>query len=255
MVGEGDGLAVEVGGGVVRGVPSVGDRDVPECLGGEVVGVQVALGGHGHPGGGGQQPPGQRPTERCPLRRGLPLLDPGPEAAPGTLVEGAVADDDLCNPRGDGEGGLLDGGAGRAASVVDTGEEGQVPDAGRLGDGDLGAGVHGEGDHAVDIGGGESGVVEGGVHGLDGELELAAAGVLGELGRSDAGDGGAAAELVAGADAHAGTSAVTVPVTWWPIPFTPTTRISMVVPEAVVPGTVAPETAVTVPVRVIVSPG
>ena len=77
-----------------------------------------------------------RPIERRALRRGFALLDAGAEAASGPFVEGAVADHHLGDPGGDGEGGLLDGGAGGAAAVVDAGEEGEVSHAGRLGDGD-----------------------------------------------------------------------------------------------------------------------
>lgn len=248
MVGEGDGLVVEVRGRVAGCVAAVGDRDRAEGVRGQPVGVQIALGGHGDPGGRGEQAEGEVPAERRALGGGLALLDAGAEAAAGALVERAVADDDFGDPGGDRQRRLLDGRAGRAAPVVDPREEGQLADAGRLGDGDLGVGVHGEGDQAVDVRGGQPGVVQGGTYRLDGERQFAAAGVLGELGRADSGDGGPAAEGIGAVDAHAvpsGRPTVTVPVTWWPRPFAPTTRTTAV-PSV---------TSVTVPLNTIVSPG
>ena len=53
---------------------------------------------------------------------------------------------------------------------------------------DLGVVVHGEGDHAVDVGRRDAGVVERGLHRFDRETQLAAPRVLRELGRTDAGD-------------------------------------------------------------------
>src|SRR5262249_5424089 len=50
--------------------------------------------------------------------------------------------------------------------------------------------VEREGDHAVDVGRRDPGVVERGLHALGGELELAASGVLRELGLADARDRG-----------------------------------------------------------------
>ena len=86
------------------------------------------------------------------------------------------------------DGRLLDRRARRAAAVVDLGEELQIPDAGGPRDGDLGVGVHREGDHAVDVTGCQTGVVERVQDGLGGEPKLAAAGVLREVGGADADD-------------------------------------------------------------------
>src|SRR3954463_2565833 len=58
------------------------------------------------------------------------------------------------------DGRLLNRGAGRAAAVMDLGEELQLADAGRPRDRDLGIGVHGEGHHAVDIGRCQTRIVE-----------------------------------------------------------------------------------------------
>jgi len=78
---------------------------------------------------------------------------------------------------------------GGAAAVVDLGEELQLPDARGTRDGDLGIGVHREGHHAIDIVRPQAGVVDRGLDCLAGELELAAAGLLRELGLADSGDG------------------------------------------------------------------
>ena len=82
------------------------------------------------------------------LGSGGPALDAGAEAAPGALVEGAVADHDVGHARGHGQRRLLDGRARRAAAVVDAAEEGQLADAETAGDVDVGVGVGAEGDHA-----------------------------------------------------------------------------------------------------------
>ena len=105
---------------------------------------------------------------------------------------------------------MFRGAGGRSAPVRDAGEEGQVTDADVAGDVDLGARLGGEGDHAVDVGGLESGVGDRGGHCLAGELELAATGRLGELGRADADDRGRPREA-----AHSCTS--TRPDTCTPI--------------------------------------
>src|SRR6185312_16724764 len=104
-------------------------------------------------------------------------------------------------------------------------------DAELAGDGDLGVAVHGEGDQAVYVGRGERGVVQRGPHCLGGEAQLAAPGVLGELGRPDAGDGGTGCGT--GSGRH--RAILTVAVTWSP-------RLHR------------PVTATTCPLRVSVSP-
>ena len=71
---------------------------------------------------------------------------------------------------------------------------------------------------------------------LDGELELGAAGLLGELGGADAGDRGLRRE-----SAH--TATLTVPVTWSPSETRPTTSI-VAIPSS---------TEATVPLKVSVS--
>ena len=78
---------------------------------------------------------------------------------------------------------MLHGRAGGAAAVADLAEEAQPRDAELAGHGDLRVAVHGEGDQAVHVGRAQRGVVQRGPHRLGGEPELAAPGVLGELGR------------------------------------------------------------------------
>jgi hypothetical protein len=72
--------------------------------------------------------------------------------------------------------------------MMDLGEELQLPDAGGTCDGHLGIGVHREGDHAVHVTRCETGIVERVQDGLGRESKLAAAGVLGEVRRTDADD-------------------------------------------------------------------
>jgi hypothetical protein len=86
---------------------------------------------------------------------------------------------------------VLHGRARGAAAVADLAEEAKTRDAELAGHRDLGVAVHGEGDQAVHVGRGETGVVQRGPHRLGGEPQLAAPRVLGELGRTDAGDSGA----------------------------------------------------------------
>src|SRR5262249_31220519 len=59
------------------------------------------------------------------------------------------------------------------------------------------AGVHGEGDEAVDVARLEAGIVERRLDGFAGEAQLAAARRLRELGLPDAGDGGAVSQCAA----------------------------------------------------------
>ena len=87
------------------------------------------------------------------------------------------------------------------------------------GDLDLGVRLRAEAGEAVDLAGGDAGVVERGDDGLAGQAHLAPAGILGELGGTDADDGGLAAELVAPGHRAisrvvAASATVTVPVTW-----------------------------------------
>lgn len=157
-------------------MPPVRHRDRAEGVRAEPVGVQVAL---------GRARASQDAGASSPYDIVQPMATPsadgqsGAEAVAGALVEDPVADDDLGHPDGDGHSGLLHGRAGRAACVVDPREEAQLSDAGRLGDGDLGAGVLGEGDQSVHILWTETGVVQRGPDVLGGESQLATAGVLG----------------------------------------------------------------------------
>src|SRR5215468_8356244 len=72
--------------------------------------------------------------------------------------------------------------------MVHAREERQVADADVSSDLDFVAGVHREGDHAVDIAGLQPGVVDCSFDRLASELELTASGLLRELGLADSGD-------------------------------------------------------------------
>jgi len=226
---QGDGLPVEPGRGVRGRVPAVRHRDVAEGLAGGAELVEVALGEHGHPGGGRQQAEGRVPAEVGALGggRGGPALHAGAEAVRGALVHGPVADHHLGHARGHGHGRLQDRRAGRAASVVDAAEEGELAPAEAALHLDLGIVVHGEGGHPVDVAGREAGVVEGGLHRLHRQAQLAAPGVLGELRGANPGNGGPIPQP-AGHRAHPppGSATRTVPVTWSPRLFAPRTSTS-----------------------------
>ena len=188
VVLEGDRLLVEPGLRVGGGVLAVGHRHPAQVLGGGPGHVQVALGGHGHPLGRGQQPDRRVPGEVGRLGVGDrgPVLHPGAEPVARPLVEGPVADDDIGHARLDGHGRLLDGAAPGAAAVVDAAEEGQLAHAQAAGDLDLRVGVRAEGDQPVHLGRLDAGVAQGEVDRLDGQPQLAATRLLGELGGPDA---------------------------------------------------------------------
>ena len=246
VVLEGDRLLVEEGLRVGGGVVPVGDGDPTEVLAGGPGLVHVPPAEHGHPLRGGEQAERGVPGEVGRLRvgRGRAVLDARAEAMAGALVEGPVDDDHVGDALGDRHGRLLDRAARRAATVVDPGEELEVADAGQAGDLDLRVGVGGEGDHAVDVGRLDAGVLEGKDRGLAGQLHLRAPRGLGELRGADPGDRGRPDEPHIAA--HGSTSS-TLPVTWAPIALAPTRPIVTVL--------VASSLASTEPVKVIVSPG
>ena len=76
----------------------------------------------------------------------------------------------------------------------DAGEECQVADSDIAGDLDLLVVVDAEGDHAVDVGWPQPGVIDRGLDRFARELHLAAAGLLGEFGLADSHEGGFAAK-------------------------------------------------------------
>ena len=257
VVLEGDRLLVEPRLGVGRGVLAVGHGHPPEVLTGGPGGVQVPLGGHGHPLGRGQQSLGRVPGEvrRLGVGDGQATLHAGAESVAGAFVERPVADDDVGHTGLDGQGGLLDGAAARPAAVVDAAEERELAHAETPCDLDLGVGVRAEGDQAVHLGRLDAGVPQGQVDRLDGQAQLAAARLLGELGGADAGDG-RLADVGVVRHAHrappAGRSSRTVPVTWSPRLLAPR-RVTSTDPR---PSASAESSlAVTEPVRVMVSSG
>src|SRR3954452_14321568 len=108
-----------------------------------------------------------------------------PNRVPERSLNARYATNAFRDTRRDRDGRLLNRGAGRAAAVMDLGEELQLADAGRPRDRDLGIGVHGERHHAVDIGRCQTRIVERIQHSLGGQPKLTAAGVLREVGRAD----------------------------------------------------------------------
>src|SRR5262249_31126524 len=108
------------------------------------------------------------------------------------------------------------GAGGRPASVRHPPEETQVADTDVARDVDLVAGVHGERDHAVDIAGGQAGVVDCRADRLARQLQLAAPGFLGELGLADPGDGCGSGKRAGHAPAPSSRLRTAVPGTWLP---------------------------------------
>ena len=231
------GLLVEERRRVGRGVPPVGDRDRAEVLRGGAVLVHVAPRLHRHRRGRRAEPhrvgPGVVEAVGVDLGgRGQRELA---EPALGALVEAAVADHDVGHAGRHRHRRLLHGRAGRAAAVVDPAEEPHLRHAELAGHRDLGGGVHGERRQPVHVVDAQPAVGQRGPDRLDGELELGAAGRLGELGGADPDDGGPARER------H--TATLTVPVTWSPSETRPTTSM-VAIPSS---------TEVTVPLKVSVS--
>ena len=89
---------------------------------------------------------------------------------------------------------MLDGRARGTAAIVNFGEELQLTDAGRTRDGDLGVAVHREGGQPVDIGRAQAGVVERVEDRFGRQPQLAATGVLREVGGTNPDDGSSTTE-------------------------------------------------------------
>ena len=217
---DGDRLLVEVGLRVLRGVLAVRDRDRAEVPARRAGQVHVPFGDHRD----------LRCRRRQPVRIGERVVDSGrvgvlhqshlhlAESHPRPFVERAVGHHAVRDPRGDGHGRLLNGRARRATAVVDLGEELQIPDAGGPRDGDLGIGVHRERRHAVHVGRRQARVVECVENRLGGQPQLAAAGVLREVGGADADDRSLAGQSAA----HFSITSVALAMTWSPRLLAPT---------------------------------
>ena len=169
--------------GVPRRVCAVDDGNSAEVLVGHSVRRHVALGVQRDPGCGSEQ------SERRVVRHERRSLRAGASAAaetePGPLVERAVAHHHIGDAGRDGHRRVHHRAGRRTAAVRHARKERQVADAHATRHVDLVAGVHGEGDHAVDIARCQAGVVECGTDCLTGQLQLAAPGFLGELGLAD----------------------------------------------------------------------
>ncbi len=106
------------------------------------------------------------------------------------LVHGAPDQHGVAQTGVDQGHGVRDGRHGGGAAAGNAAGVGQVLHAEAAAQADLVAVVDGEGDHAVHFGRVDAGVVERGLGAFRGELQLAAAGGLGEFRGADAGDGG-----------------------------------------------------------------
>ena len=183
-------LLIEVSLRVLGGVFAVGHRYRTEVLAGRPRQVHVSFRDHRDLSRRCRQ--AVRIRERVVHARGVGILHQAqlhlPEPRARAFIERPVCDNAIRDTGGHRNGRLLDRGAGGAAAVMDLGEELQVTDAGGARDGDLGVRVHRERDHAVDIGRGQPRIVERVEHRLGRQPKLAAAGVLREVGGSDADD-------------------------------------------------------------------
>ena len=197
MILDGDRLLVEVRLRVVGGVLAIRDRHRAEITARRTRQMHVALGDHRHLRRRRRQP--VRVGERIVHAGGVGILDQAhlhlAEPHPGALVESPICHNAIRDAGGHRDGRLLNGGAGRAAAMVDLGEELQVADTGGPRDGNLGVRVHRERRHAVDVGRREARIRQGVQHGLRGQPQLAATGVLGEVGGADTDDRGFARQL------------------------------------------------------------
>ncbi len=240
MVLDGDGLTVEVRLGVVGRVLAVGHRHGTEIGTGGTVFVHIALRDHRHRGRRRAQPVRVGPAVLHPA--GIRVhRQPGhhlTEAELGALVEGPVGDHHLGHPGRHRERGLLDGRGGSAAAVADLAEELQIPDPGRAGHGGLQVGVHRERHQTVDVRRRQPRVIERVEDRLGGQSQLAAPGVLGEVGGPDTGDG-----RLAGEHQSSPNVSVAVAITWLPRLLAPVTLTV----------TNSPSTSVTSPEKVTVS--
>ena len=193
---DGDRLLVEVRLGVLGGVLAVGDRDRAEVLARRPREMHIPLGDHCDLRSRRRE--AVRVRERVVDARRVGVLHQPhlhlAEPHAGALVESPVGHHAIRDTGGHRDGRLLHGGACRPAAVVDLGEELQVPDTRCARDGNLGVGVHRERRHTVDVGRGQAGIVECVEHRLGGQAQLAAAGVLGEVGGPDSDDRGSTTE-------------------------------------------------------------
>ncbi len=113
-----------------------------------------------------------------------------PEPHAGTFVERAITHHHLGDPGGHRHRGVCHGPGRGAAAVRYPAEEVEVTDTHIACDIDLVAGVHRERDHAVDLAGCHPGIVKGCADRLARQLQLAAPGLLGELGLANSQDRG-----------------------------------------------------------------
>ena len=207
MVGQGDGALVEPRGGVGRRVLAIDHRDAAKVLVGGTVLVHVATRVQCHPTRWREMPIGSVHVEKRGQRRGRHARTT--EAHARAFVEGAVAHDDVGGAGGDGHRRLHDDGARCAPAVRDARERRKGRNTEVPAHLDLLAGIHREGHESVDVARPQAGVVERGLGGLAGELELAATRLLGELGLADADDGSVVPER----SAHDRSFASGMPIT------------------------------------------
>ena len=187
VIFEGDGLPVEVGLGVVGCVLPIRNGDAPEIFTGGAKFVHVALGEHGHPGGGGEQTKGGTPAKVHfhGGGRGRSILNPSTEAGLRTFVESTKHQAVVASSAFNGHGCLVESSAGGAAAVVDTAEMCEFRDAEVTRDIDFVVVLYGEEHHAIDLFRAQPGILDRRVAAFNGQAKRAAARVFGEISRAD----------------------------------------------------------------------
>ncbi len=190
VLGDRERLAVEERPRIAHRVLARRHRDPPEVEAGDAVLVHVALGEHRHPARGRHEAEGHVPAPMDEIGGGRPVGDAGAVALTRAAVERAVAHHRARRAGGDRHRRLMDHADRGAAAVGHAAEEREVADAHGTRHLDLVARVEGERGHAVDVGGAQPGVVEGGGDRFAGELNLGAPRVLRVVGLADADDRG-----------------------------------------------------------------
>ena len=209
---------VEPGVRVDRRVTPVRHRDQAEVLAGRPVVMHVAPGDHGD--GRGRHGEAHRvvPAVVHPTRGRGGHRGPGDLAEPvaGALVQAPVAHHDLRSSGRDRHRGELYASASRATPVAHLAEERELAYAQLAGERDLSGVVHCERDQAVHVRRSQPGVGQRRRRRLGRQPQLAAPGVLRELGGPDPGDRRRPGDHAAPPAWPAGRTTRTVPVTWSP---------------------------------------
>ena len=178
---------MEGGAGVAVGVLALGDRLMAELLAGDAGLEHAPSGRHGQ--AVLRREEAERFGEGAGAASALPRHVAAPVAPSGTTVDAAIDDDGVGKAGVDGGSGVRHESGADVAGLVDLAEPREIRNAEIDGHFGLGAGVHEPLHQAIDFGGSDASIVEGGLDGLQGERQLGAPAVAGVIGLADPGDG------------------------------------------------------------------